>query len=82
MVLEYNLGVTDELSVVLVVVACICYFNTQSYAVCSDVCSGNELLGCGVQAVWVRKGGCYQKQVHPEMRPGVARHGLGGGNLP
>ncbi len=38
-----------------------CYFNDQTYALGDYVCSGNELLRCEGQGVWVREGSCFGK---------------------
>lgn len=52
---------SDELSLDLELETGVCYFNAQSYALGSYVCSGDELLRCEVRGVWVREGSCYQK---------------------
>lgn len=51
---------SDELSLDLELETGICYFNVQSYAIGSYVCSGDELLRCEERGVWVREGTCYQ----------------------
>jgi hypothetical protein len=51
----------DELSLDLELETGVCYFNSQSYALGTYVCSGDELLRCEERGVWVREGNCYQK---------------------
>ena len=51
----------DELSLDLELESGVCYFNAQSYALGSYVCSGDELLHCEERGVWVREGSCYQE---------------------
>lgn len=36
----------------------VCYFNDRAYPIGEYVCSGNELLRCEKDGVWVRKGPC------------------------
>jgi hypothetical protein len=38
----------------------LCYFNDQDYALGEYVCSGDELLRCESQGVWIREGSCHQ----------------------
>jgi len=51
----------DEMSLDLELETGVCYFNAQSYALGSYVCSGDELLRCEERGVWVREGTCYQE---------------------
>jgi hypothetical protein len=51
----------DEMSLDLELESGVCYFNAQSYALGSYVCSGDELLRCEERGVWVREGTCYQE---------------------
>jgi hypothetical protein len=51
----------DEMSLDLELESGVCYFNEQSYALGSYVCSGDELLRCEERGVWVREGTCYQE---------------------
>jgi hypothetical protein len=51
----------DELSLDLELETGVCYFNAESYAIGSYVCSGDELLRCEERGVWVREGSCYQE---------------------
>jgi hypothetical protein len=51
----------DEMSLDLELETGVCYFNAESYAIGSYVCSGDELLRCEERGVWVREGSCYQK---------------------
>jgi hypothetical protein len=39
----------------------LCYFNDQSYELGEYVCSGDELLRCESQGVWIREGSCHPK---------------------
>jgi len=39
----------------------LCYFNDQSYQLGEYVCSGDELLRCESQGVWIREGSCHPK---------------------
>ena len=50
----------DELSLDLELETGVCYFNGQSYAIGSYVCSGDELLRCEERGVWIREGTCYK----------------------
>lgn len=52
---------SDELSLDLELESGVCYFNAQSYALGSYVCSGDELLRCEERGVWIREGTCYQE---------------------
>ena len=49
----------DELSLDLELETGVCYFNAQSYAIGSYICSGDELLRCEGRGVWIREGTCY-----------------------
>jgi hypothetical protein len=51
----------DELSLDLELETGVCYFNAESYAIGSYVCSGDELLRCEERGVWIREGSCYQE---------------------
>ena len=37
----------------------LCYFNDQRYELGEYVCSGDELLRCESQGVWIREGSCH-----------------------
>ena len=50
----------DDLSLDLELETGVCYFNEESYAIGSYVCSGDELLRCEGRGVWIREGTCYQ----------------------
>ena len=53
----------DDLSLDLELETGVCYFNAQSYAIGSYVCSGDDLLRCEGRGVWIREGSCYQDKV-------------------
>jgi hypothetical protein len=38
-----------------------CYFNNQIYQLGDYVCSGDELLRCEENGVWVREGSCAKE---------------------
>lgn len=39
----------------------LCYFNGEIYRLGEYVCSGDELLRCESEGVWIREGSCYPK---------------------
>ncbi|MGB5472603.1 MAG: hypothetical protein WBQ78_03880 [Gammaproteobacteria bacterium] len=53
----------DDLSLDLELETGVCYFNSESYAIGSYVCSGDDLLRCEGRGVWIREGSCYQDMV-------------------
>ena len=52
----------DYLSLDLELETGVCYFNGETFAIGDYVCSGNELLRCEGQGVWIREGTCYQEE--------------------
>jgi hypothetical protein len=39
----------------------LCFFNDQAYQLGDYVCSGDELLRCEENGIWMREGSCYDK---------------------
>lgn len=54
----FDSGNSDELSLDRELEEGVCFFNNQTFAIGSYVCSGEELLRCEDRGVWIREGSC------------------------
>ena len=51
-------GNEEDLSLDQELETAVCYFNNETFAIGSYVCSGNELLRCEGRGIWMREGAC------------------------
>lgn len=57
----FDSGDSDEPSLDRELEEGVCFFNNQTFAIGSFICSGDELLRCEDRGVWIREGTCFQE---------------------